>query len=107
MKRRKHILFVGALCLLGACATLVEEVRGQVVVDGVAYETRTRTYARADGSGFTSTKVIFHGQTYYCSTTGDHTCADTVRDLINGNHLNHPGRRSVTPPGGGGYTPPI
>ena len=107
MRQRKRIFMIGALCLLGACATLVEEVRGTVIVDGKAYETRTRTYARPDGSGFESTRVIFGGHSYYCDLGGNYSCADMVRDLIDGNHLNHPGRRATTPSGGGGYTPPI
>ncbi len=96
---------VGTLCILGGCASLVEEVRNRISVDGVSYETRTRTYARADGSGFQSTQVIFNGRAYYCDDRGSESCADTVRALVSGHHLNHPGN-GRTASAGGGYTPP-
>lgn len=97
---------VATFCSLGACAALVEEVRNTITVDGVDYQTRTRTYARPDGSGFDSTQVIFNGRGYYCDDQGSDSCEDTVRALLSGHHLNHPGNGARVSTGGG-YTPPV
>lgn len=63
---------------LSACATVVDETRTSIMVDGRAYELRTRTLEGTDGT-FQQSSVVVRNRLYTCLPASPGDCEATVR----------------------------
>lgn len=73
----RNALGMSAL-LLAACNTVSNDSRGTIVVDGRAYETRTRVVNNASG-GFEQTSVYVNGVPRTCLPASPGDCEAVVR----------------------------
>lgn len=77
----KYLLPLGAL-LLGACATITEESRSSIVVDGEVYELRTRTIDTG-GRTYVKTDAMVGGFAVTCIPSSPGDCEAAVRNGLN------------------------
>ncbi len=75
---RLKSLFCLCALLLGACASVVDESTGTVLVNGRAYELRTRTMEGPNGT-FQTTQVMVRGMPQVCKPDSPGDCEAAVR----------------------------
>lgn len=63
---------------LAACATVSNETRGSITVDGRTYETRTRDLSGSQGT-YSQTSVIVNNVPYTCLPASPGDCQAVVR----------------------------
>lgn len=72
---------VAALGLITACSTAISESSEKIIVDGEAFNLRTRTYERSGGT-FESTAVQVGYTWVQCLKDSPNDCARKVREQI-------------------------
>ncbi|QJF52200.1 hypothetical protein [Roseobacter ponti] len=89
----KAFVALAATLSLSACASVTNEQRGTITVEGVEYTTLTRTYQQ-DNRTWTTGDVIVFGRTYGCDTRTPGACERAVTRLRNsdsGRYRDDPG----------------
>lgn len=76
----KQITFLFATSLwLGACASVTNETKSTIALDGRTYELRTRTMQGANGS-YNTSSVLAHGTWRLCLPESPGSCEAAIRN---------------------------
>lgn len=81
-----NMKFLGLLLAVGAltaCATVTDETRATITVDGQEYTTVTRQFDQ-NGRTLMTGSVIYAGRSFGCDTTQPGSCEAMVRRLRDG-----------------------
>jgi uncharacterized protein YceK len=79
---RSIMLLPIAALLLGGCATVLDETRQEIVVNGKTYEVRTRTIEGPQGT-YVSSAAIVYGSAHPCILNSPGDCEAAVRRGLN------------------------
>lgn len=79
----KYLGLLTTFGVLTACATVTDETRATITVDGQQYETVTRQFDQ-NGRTVMTGSVIYAGRSFGCNTTQQGACEELVRRLRDG-----------------------
>ena len=84
--QKPALLAISAAMMLSACATVTNETRGTIVVDGISYTTVTREFDQ-NGRTVTTGDVLYANRSYGCNTQQAGSCEAVVRQLRNSSQV--------------------